>query len=337
MRFAPDPDAVAFADTVRAVLAKHGPPDLVGDGTVPRRGDGSPRIARESVTSIDRRAWQALADLGALAITTPEERGGLGLDERALVLVLEEVGRAALPFPFVETAAVAMPLIGDRIDPSSIVATDLGGPLVPWAAEADWLLVVGEGALHLVAGDVVAVEAVPSLDRSRRLGRVQWAETDATLVTDDPAAVAAAVERGVFATAAVLIGLAQQMLDLTVAYAQQRVQFGAPIGSFQAVKHRLANTALALTFARPAVHRAAVSLATNDPLSNRDVSMAKAMASSAAITVAGHALQCHGAIGYTTEHELHRLHTRATALARSWGTASYHRARVGEALGLPIS
>jgi alkylation response protein AidB-like acyl-CoA dehydrogenase len=126
--------------------------------------------------------------------------------------------------------------------------------------------------------------------------------------------------------AAQLVGLGQRMLDMTVDYAKQREQFGVPIGSFQAVKHHLADALKDIAFARPAVRRAAATL---DP---RDISMAKAMASDAASLSARHALQCHGAIGYTVEHDLHRFLQRTWILARSHGDAAWHRERIATLL-----
>ena len=134
--------------------------------------------------------------------------------------------------------------------------------------------------------------------------------------------------------AALLVGLGQRMLDLTVDHVKAREQFGVPIGSFQAVKHHLADAALQLEFARPAVYRAAWSLATGQAEAGRDVSMAKAMAGDAALLTGRKALQCHGAIGYTEEADLHLFLKRSWALARSWGDANWHRDRIGRALGI---
>jgi alkylation response protein AidB-like acyl-CoA dehydrogenase len=122
------------------------------------------------------------------------------------------------------------------------------------------------------------------------------------------------------------------MLDTTVEYAQSRHQFGVPIGSFQAVKHHLADVALGLEFARPLVYRAAYSLARRDPDRSAHVSMAKARASEAALLAGRVALQMHGAIGYTTEYDLHLWMKRAWALAASWGDAAWHHDRVGRAI-----
>jgi alkylation response protein AidB-like acyl-CoA dehydrogenase len=156
-------------------------------------------------------------------------------------------------------------------------------------------------------------------------------------VTGDPAVIDRAVDRGALGTAAVLVGLGQRCLDLTVAYVRERRQFGQPVGSFQAVKHHLADAALALEFARPAVWRAGWSVAHDVPARSRDVSMAKAMASEAAERAARKALQCHGAIGYTVEADLHLYLKRIWALARAWGDAAHHTDRVADALRPPAS
>ena len=143
-----------------------------------------------------------------------------------------------------------------------------------------------------------------------------------------------ALERAALGTAAQLIGLSRRMLDLTVAYVVERRQFGVPIGSFQAVKHHLADARLQIEFAAPAVWRAAWSLAEGSPNAVRDVSMAKAMASDAAHVVGRASLQCHGGIGYTVEYDLHLYLKRAWALEVVWGDACWHRGRVADALGI---
>jgi hypothetical protein len=139
-------------------------------------------------------------------------------------------------------------------------------------------------------------------------------------------------EHATVAAAAQLVGLGQRMLDMTVDYVKQREQFGVPIGSFQAVKHQLADALKEVAFARPAVWRATWSLTSGAPTAVRDVSMAKAMASDAASFVARRALQCHGAIGYTVEYELHRFLKQTWVLARSFGDAAWHRDRIAKEL-----
>jgi len=133
-------------------------------------------------------------------------------------------------------------------------------------------------------------------------------------------------EHPALAAAAQLVGLGQRMLDMTVDYVRERHQFGVPVGSFQAVKHQLADALKELAFARPPVWRAA------ETVKPRDVSMAKAMASDAASFVARRALQCHGAIGYTVEYELHRFLKQTWVLARSFGDAAWHRDRIAKEL-----
>jgi alkylation response protein AidB-like acyl-CoA dehydrogenase len=135
----------------------------------------------------------------------------------------------------------------------------------------------------------------------------------------DPAALAAAAQ---------LVGLGQRMLDMTVEYVKERRQFGVPIGSFQAIKHHLADALKELRFARPAVWRAATTIVP------QDVSMAKALASDAASFVGRRALQCHGAIGYTVEYDLHRYLKQTWLLARRHGDAAWHREQIAKELNI---
>ena len=310
MKFSFDNDQLAFRDAVRDVLAKECPPGAVRRPT--------------------QAAWNALAEMGVQGVLVPESRGGLGLDERWLVLLLEEAGYAGLPQPIVETAAVGMPLVAGEVALSATVSTDLGGPLVPYATDADHLLLAhGSEAMMLVARTDAVIEAVETVDRARRAARVGWDPDRAIRVTGDRDL---AFDRGAWGTAAFLIGLSRRMLDITVEYVSKREQFGVPVGSFQAVKHHLADAALQLAFARPAVHRAAWSLATRDGHRARDVSLAKALASGAAGVAGRKALQCHGAIGYTEEADLQLFLKRSWALARAWGGAAWHRDRIGHTL-----
>jgi alkylation response protein AidB-like acyl-CoA dehydrogenase len=323
MRFAFTEDQVAFRDAVRDLLAKECPSEVVRaawpEGEVPggaKPGEGA-RADADRVEGV----WRALADMGALTIAAAEEHGGLGLTELDWVLIAEETGYSALPHPFVETVCVAAPLLG------CVTATVQPGSdePVPWST-ADVLLAIDRDAWTLTVHEDWEAEPVASVDGGRPLARVRPTGGAA----HDGARLA--FDRGALGTAAQLVGLGRRMLDLTVAYVVERKQFGVQIGSFQAVKHHLANAALELTFAAPAVHRAAWSLANGSPDASRDVSMAKAMASDAAQRAGRAALQCHGAIGYTVEYDLHLYFERAAALSRAWGTAAWHRDRVGRAL-----
>jgi alkylation response protein AidB-like acyl-CoA dehydrogenase len=182
--------------------------------------------------------------------------------------------------------------------------------------------------LHAVPASECTVEATPALDPGRDLSTVHWPLSADTLLAYGVAAEAVVgliADRGAAGSAAYLIGLADRMITLAADYAKERTQFGQPIGSFQAVKHLLADARVKLEFARPATYRAAWSLATAQPTVSHDASMAKAMASDAATLAARVALQVHGAIGYTWECDLHFFMKRAWALAGSWGDAATQR------------
>ncbi len=245
-----------------------------------------------------------------------------------------------------ETAGVVAPLLDAAGDPGGLVeglvggattatATALGTDLVPWGADAHVVvaLVLDGPEGPWVARRVDATSAVPvaTVDRSRRLARLDVGGGEVIGSARD---AALAFDRGAVGTAAQLVGLGRRMLDLTVAYVSERQQFGKPVGAQQAVKHHLADAAKDLHFAAPAVYGAAWSLATDDAHAHRAASTAKALASDAARRAGRAALQCHGAIGYTVEADLHLSLKRAEALARAWGDAAWHRGRVAWALGL---
>jgi alkylation response protein AidB-like acyl-CoA dehydrogenase len=310
VKFAFSDDQLAMRDAVRGFLEKQCPPKVVRDAWTNDNGRSG--------------LWSRLGEMGVLGVLAPEAHGGFGGDFLDLVLLLEETGRAALPEPVVEHAAVAMPLLDGTHTPAAaagditITVVPPSG-LVPNADSAD-LVLAGDDT---VAPGSLGLRRHESVDGSRRLSAI-----------DQPPSwtVGDAFDRGGLGVAAQLIGLAQHMLDSTVEYAKERRQFGVPIGSFQAVKHHLANVALALEFARPLVYRAAWSIANGDDARSVHVSMAKARASEAALLAGRVALQVHGAIGYTTEYDLHLWMKRAWALAASWGDAGWHEQRVGRAI-----
>ncbi|RSD20807.1 acyl-CoA dehydrogenase family protein [Amycolatopsis eburnea] len=256
--------------------------------------------------------WRALADVGVFALLVPEEHGGLGAGPVDLVVAFEALGYHAVPGPLVESAAVAPALLtGEKLTAlaeGDLLATVVAPPEVPLALDAD----VSGVVLDLTGADLTAAEPVRSIDPVRRLFRV-------------PGATAAPLsDLGVLAVAAQLLGAGQWLLDTSVAYAQQRRQYGRAIGEYQAIKHLLADVATRLELARPLLYGAAVAGETFA----RDVSAAKVMAGDAASLAARTALQVHGAIGYTAEHDLGLRITKVRALAGAWGTGSFHRARV---------
>lgn len=347
MRFGFSDDQLLLQSTVRDFLRKECPPEAV-------------RRVWASESGQDAALWTQLAELGVVGALVPETHGGLGLDERDLVLLLEELGRAALPLPVVATAAVAVPLLrelaeggaagaalAERWLPRIAAGTAIvavGHPenaFVADAALADLLFVAEGDALHALErpsgadapASVVRCVRQPASDPGRRIYTVECRTSSETRVAAGAAAgrlLAAAFERGALACAAQLLGATEQMLALAVSYACQREQFGRPIGSFQAVQHQLADVKVQLEYARPVVYKAAWSVACRAGSRGVDVSHAKLAAGAAGELAARRALQAHGAIGYTWEQDLHLWMRRAWSLALDWGTAPRHLARVSE-------
>jgi len=307
MRFAFTEEQVAFRDAVRSMLEDACTPEVV-------------RAAWSNDTGRSDKVWALL-----------EEMGAFDVGEIELALVLEETGRAAAPEPVLEHAAVGAPALrdsGEDVPAGAVVSVAVDeAPLVPYADSVDVLVLERQGRLHLVEPADVTLERRHSIDGSRRLFAVQW-ERGKPLAADRDLSF----DRGALAAAAQLVGLGAGALGMAVAYAKEREQFGVKIGSFQAVQHHLADALLALEFARPAVTWASWQVAHRKADRSTSVSLAKARASDAALLACRAALQVHGAIGYTTEHDLHLWMKRAWALAASWGDAAFHRERIARAI-----
>ena len=288
--------------------------------------------------------WSKLAELGVLGVQVPVAHGGAGLGELDLVLLLEEAGRAALPEPFAETAAIAAPCLSELADSETcarwlepIASGDavVSVSLEPWpyvshARSADLILHEERGGLYAIERGGVEMSAQASVDEARRLYRLSASKAQMSRLAQGRAARAAADalrDRAAFAAAAELVGLAARMLETSVEYAKTRHQFERPIGSFQAVQHLLADALVKLEFARPLVYRAAYSLARGAADRSLHASMAKASASDATSYIARAALQVHGAIGYSYEYELQLYMKRAWSLVRAYGDAAWHRER----------
>jgi alkylation response protein AidB-like acyl-CoA dehydrogenase len=305
MRFAFSEEQFALRDALRDLLAKECTPARV-------------RAAWTNDTGRVPGLWDQLGGMGVLGLLAPEADGGLGMTFVDLVLLLEETGRHAVPEPIVETAAWGVPLLG-RTD-LTIAASE---HWVPWADTAD-VICTAAGRFEREAVELVAR---PSVDGARRLFEVAGSPRPI-----EAEGVVAAYERGVCGVAAQQCGLADRMLEMTADYVRDRKQFGVAVGSFQAVKHHLADARIALEFARPLVYRAAASIAAEDPDVAVHASMAKVKADAAALQTGRAALQCHGAIGYTTQYDLHLYLKRSWALARSWGDRAFHHGRVRRAI-----
>lgn len=330
MRFAPTPDQLALHEGLADLLGDICTPDLLA--AVAASEDGR-----------SQELWSALTDMGLLGLEGPEAVGGLGMGPMETELAMEAAGRFAVPEPLISTAAVAVPILAasDTPEAADAVAGAIGGATVAYAAlgqpnvlhaaTAQHLLLTAADGLYLLDPAKVTLTAVTSVDRARRLSAVEWSPADGVKVGDE-ALAAAAADRAALAAAAQLVGLADAMVALTVGYVSERTQFGVPIGSFQAVKHHLANAELAVSFARPLVRRAAYSVALGDPDARVHVSMAKAQAGDAAELAGRLTLQCHGAIAYTVEYAHQWWLKRVWALRGRFGTSTQHRARVAQHL-----
>lgn len=310
-----------FAASIDAALGVADVPAAVRAwGGVEKTADAAP----------GRKVWSTLADLGVTALNVPEEFDGIGAHPVDLVVALERLGYWAVPGPVTESIAVAPVLLAndsrsEGLASGELIATVAQPPLAPRAVDADTaglILLAGNGQVQ----DAAAGAEHQSVDPARRLfdvtatGEAQSADT------------AKAFEFGALATAAQLVGAGQAMLDMAVEYAKQRTQFGTVIGSYQAIKHKLADVHIAVELARPLVYGAALALADGSPTLARDVSAAKVAANEAALLAARSSLQTHGAIGFTQEHDLSLLLLRAQALRSAWGDSTWHRTRVLEGL-----
>ncbi|MEU6314443.1 acyl-CoA dehydrogenase family protein [Streptomyces sp. NPDC047014] len=328
MRFLPTGEQAEFARTLRSLLASARVPEAVRAWADGEHGPGDGLRAR-------------LAGTGLFALAAAEAYEGLGPLPLELALGFVELGRAAVPGPVVESAAVAVLLseLGDaelakRFLPG-LLAGGAWATLVlpggsPYALDADAaahrFTVSAEGALRL-AGDLGpaggADGPVRSTDPARRLFRLP--ARGGELLAAGPEVLRAAAVAGRWArllTAAQCLGLAEALLERTVAYAGQRRQFGTPVGAFQAVKHRLADTLLGVEFARPLLWAAGLSPGAGE------VAAAKLRCGEAAYAAAMTALRLHGAVGYTEELDLSLWLRKARPLRDAWGTPPVCRAEV---------
>ncbi|WP_406478944.1 acyl-CoA dehydrogenase family protein [Streptomyces sp. NBC_01615] len=318
MRFLLDTEQRAFAASLDAMLTSANTPSAIRAWA---EGDHTP----------GRALWSRLADAGVFALAIPEAYDGVGPLPVELAVAFVELGRHGVPGPLVETVAVAALLSGlDESGPAKRLLPALAsGESVATLALTDSCALDADAATVLLAVHGAGLRLAPghgpvrpSVDRARRLARP---EPGGELLATGPQvtrAAAHALRWARLATAAQALGAGLALLDRTVAYVKQRTQFGVSIGSFQAVKHQLADARIALEFARPLLFGAALSM------TPADVAAAKVTACEAAYATARTALQLHGAIGYTAEYDLSLWLTKARALRTAWGTPAECRADV---------
>ncbi|UTW12323.1 acyl-CoA dehydrogenase family protein [Marinobacterium rhizophilum] len=291
-----------------------------------------------------------IAEQGLMALSIPESAGGLEMGDVAWSLMTQELGYYGIPDSLADTAYVSAGLINALPDSVSdrqgwleqiaegSLRIAIGHPVNPLVADAhlaDFTLLAHAGEIHAVPRALIDVEHNPSIDSSRRLCRVMWEPSSATRIADAATGQPLwdqALNRGALSVAGQLLGLAQRMLDLSVDYAAQRKQFGKPIGSFQAVKHHLADVAGKIEFAKPVLYRAAYSLQHGSADAALHASLAHTACGEAAHLAARHGIQVHGAMGYTWEVDLQMFMKRTWALESAWGDRTFHKARVSDAV-----
>lgn len=291
--------------------------------------------------------WAQLVELGLTGMTVPEEFGGLGMSELDFVLLAQAAGHAALPEPLVHCALVAVPTLmalenealkntwlPKIADGSAKVVVGLEQNIfVEDAHIADLLLLQYGDELHALDKGSVELVYNESVDPSRKLFSVNWTATADTLVAsgaEGRAIIEGAFNRGALGVAAQALGLAQRMIELSVQYTSERQQFGVAIGTFQAVKHHMANIAYKLEYAKSPVARAAYALANGLSTASLNVSHAKFAACEVADLAAKNCMQVHGAMGYTWEVDLHIFMKKAWAFNNTWGDAAFHKNRVAD-------
>jgi alkylation response protein AidB-like acyl-CoA dehydrogenase len=247
-------------------------------------------------------------------------------------LFLEETGYVAAPGPFLATMLYAS-LAGDDDATTGTVAL-VDDPTHPYVLEADRVeriaIVLPGPELAIVDAASLQPKFVPTVDPSRRLFTIEDPNVDAPSLADD--ALAAWRDRAHALLAAEMVGTARRVFDMTLAYAKEREQFDVPIGSFQAIQHKLADMSLVLERATAAVHYAAMTVDAADEDRRKACHVAKAAAGEAARRILKDGIQIHGGIGYTWEHDLHLFLRRATADEYLLGTTGWHHDQLAAAL-----
>jgi alkylation response protein AidB-like acyl-CoA dehydrogenase len=286
----------------------------------------------------DQELWAAMLEQGWLVVELPEADGGLGLSFVEAMVLAEQVGRHVAPAPFHQTLLALWATRGtpwaSRIRSGALACVGWRSAadqpvLVPYAPAAD--LAVVASADGVVVHELSGVPAEPAMDRTRCVG---WLAPDLPVAGEvgGPDEAAELLDRGATATAAETLGAADRVLAMAVDHAKDRVQFGKPIGSFQAVKHRCADMLVDVEGMRSTVYHAAWSLAAGDPGAPVAAATAKVWCADAGRRVMASGLQVHGGIGFTWEHDLHLFLKRAQLDQVTFGDAPFHRERLATLL-----
>ena len=359
-------DRFAGHDALRARVG-----DGVVVGTLPgasgEEQDGPAAAGAEAPHGYDAAVWSAMADQGWLALEYPEEAGGLGLGPVEVAVLCEQLGRRLVAAPYLPSVlalgalgsdearadsntkewrealaegtsvgCVAFAPVSGQVSASgsgeAVRLTGSTGPTV-FAPSADVAVVIADSSA-VYAVDMraeVRPEPVAAMDRTRELGELTFDGTAARQI-GGPDAAALLLDRAATLVSAEMLGAADRVLSMAVDYAKDRVQFGKPIGSFQAVKHMLADALVDVEGMRSTVYYAAWCAAADDRDRPVSASMAKAWCSDASRRVMATGLQVHGGIGFTWEHDMHLYLKRAQLDQVSFGDAAFHRDRIARLL-----
>ena len=323
MELAFSPEQRELAATVRSLLAK-------------RADSAAVRTAMASETGYDEDLWHTLCEqIGVAALAVPEQHDGAGFSLLESMIVLEELGRSLAPSPLLASLVTAEALLAGgteeartrllpRIAAGEVAAYAVPGEPALFADQAAVLLaVVGDDLVELPSG---AAEWLPSMDQTTRLASVPL--DGGTRIGDGAAADSRAALVGAAGVAALSAGLSARALEMTVAYAKERVQFGRTIGSFQALKHRMADLLVLVEMSRSASWAASYALATGAANAAELVHVAKSYCSDALNRVAAETVQLHGGIAITWEHDAQLVFKRAHALSQLFGQPHAHRALI---------
>lgn len=298
--------------TVAALVDKHATPEAV-------------RVAMESERGYDETLWQLLCEqVGAAALVVPEELGGAGGELGDAAVVLEELGKALVPTPLLGTTCAELALLAAAEPDAEALERLAEGSAIGavvfddgYAANGDIAdVVVGAQDGQLQRWTEFSAEPVATMDPTRRLGRITATQTEP--IGDDPGIA----DYAAILLAAEQIGAATRCLELTVEYTKSRVQFGRPIGSFQALKHRMADLYVAVSAARAVVEDAIA-----EP-SATSAALARVVASEAFSKVAGEAVQLHGGIAITWESDIQLYFKRAHGSSQLFGLPAQHLRRL---------
>lgn len=320
------------------------------------------RRIMETASAHDEKLWRRMAEQGFLGVVIPEEAGGMGLGMVELAALSEEMGRALVPGGFLSTllaaaaidgagskkhlaaiasgevkATFALVEAGGSWDPDRVAMPGLKGEkmFVPDAGSADVVVVAardqGELALYLTDAKSVKKTAMPAVDLTRRLYKLEFTDTAGELLARGEAARKAldhALDLATVALCAEMAGGMQRTMEMAVEYAKTRKQFGKPIGQYQAVQHQCADMLIWTESSRSAAYYAAWALDNQASDARAAVSVAKVYASDACREVGNRGVQVQGGMGFTWENDVHLYYRRAKASEIAFGDATFHRERI---------